>query len=351
MDLNNRNKNDILSINAYKYISSLSTNRKLIDVLTGTSLIHNGEPSKTPLFLHALIGYGYIESSWRVVGGSGKIANFLSSSIKSFGGKIYTDSMVQKINADEKKIKSITLKSGEEIRSKNFISTIHPSLTMKLLKTKLLRKSYRNRINNIENTAGIFSVYIIFKKNSFRYRNSNFFCFDKNTSWETINRNDRVFGNNLFFMTPAISKNDKFAESGIILAKMEFDDVINLKNTTVEKRGDYYKKFKTAKAEQMIAKMEQYFPNFKQNIDKYYTSTPLTYRDYTGTKNGSAYGVIKNSNEPYNVILPVTKIPNFYFAGQNINVHGVHGVTISAVITCSLLLGKKYLINKIRTQN
>ena len=152
-------------------------------------------------------------------------------------------------------------------------------------------------------------------------------------------------------MTPAISKNDKFAESGIILAKMEFDDVINLKNTTVEKRGDYYKKFKTAKAEQMIAKMEQYFPNFKQNIDKYYTSTPLTYRDYTGTKNGSAYGVIKNSNEPYNVILPVTKIPNFYFAGQNINVHGVHGVTISAVITCSLLLGKKYLINKIRTQN
>ena len=35
------------------------------------------------------------------------------------------------------------------------------------------------------------------------------------------------------------------------------------------------------------------------------------------------------------------------FTGQSLNMHGILGVTISAVITCSEILGKDYLLNKI----
>ena len=47
------------------------------------------------------------------------------------------------------------------------------------------------------------------------------------------------------------------------------------------------------------------------------------------------------------IILPRTRISNLLFTGQNLNLHGVLGVTASAVITCSELLGLEYLSKKI----
>ena len=42
-----------------------------------------------------------------------------------------------------------------------------------------------------------------------------------------------------------------------------------------------------------------------------------------------------------------TKLDNLYLTGQCINMHGVLGVTIGAVLTCTEILGKEYLIDKI----
>ena len=46
------------------------------------------------------------------------------------------------------------------------------------------------------------------------------------------------------------------------------------------------------------------------------------------------------------IILPRTKIPNLYFTGQNLNIHGILGTTVSAFITCSEFIGFKNLITR-----
>jgi all-trans-retinol 13,14-reductase len=38
---------------------------------------------------------------------------------------------------------------------------------------------------------------------------------------------------------------------------------------------------------------------------------------------------------------------NFYLTGQSTNLHGLQGVTIGAVLTCSEILGLEYTLNKI----
>jgi all-trans-retinol 13,14-reductase len=79
------------------------------------------------------------------------------------------------------------------------------------------------------------------------------------------------------------------------------------------------------------------------------TSTPLTWRDFTGTPGGSMYGIQKDYCNPSGtVVFPNTKIPGFFFTGQNVNLHGVLGVTIGSVMTCSEILGYDYLLKKIR---
>ena len=114
-------------------------------------------------------------------------------------------------------------------------------------------------------------------------------------------------------------------------------------------RGESYTAFKQKKAEKLLDLIEVDFPGIRGKIDSYYTSTPLTYRDYTGTYKGSIYGILKDYNNPMKtMILPRTNLPNLFLTGQNINVHGVVGVTIGSILTCSELLGIQPLMAKLR---
>ena len=120
-------------------------------------------------------------------------------------------------------------------------------------------------------------------------------------------------------------------------------------NTTVGRRGEDYINFKTEKAEKLLSFVETGIPGFRSHIEKYYTSTPLTWRDYTGTWAGSAYGILKDyKNLVKSFIMPRSKIPNLYFTGQNLNLHGILGVTIGSFMTCGELVGPKYLIKKVK---
>ena len=95
--------------------------------------------------------------------------------------------------------------------------------------------------------------------------------------------------------------------------------------------------------------MENQFPGITSCVDSWYTSTPLSWRDYIGTRAGSAFGILKDYNKPFeSVILPRTKIPNLFLTGQNTNLHGILGVTISSVVTCGEIIDIQQLLKRIR---
>ena len=90
----------------------------------------------------------------------------------------------------------------------------------------------------------------------------------------------------------------------------------------------------------------------RANIKSHYASTPLTFRDYIGVRDGSLYGIEKDATDPLkSFISPKMKVENVLLTGQNLNMHGVLGVTVGAVLTCSQLLGTEYLIQKINSSN
>ena len=78
------------------------------------------------------------------------------------------------------------------------------------------------------------------------------------------------------------------------------------------------------------------------------TTSPLSYRDYTGTIDGSAYGIVKNYQYPQiSFVSTRTKLKNLFLTGQNLNVHGALGVTLTAMLTCSEFVGQEYLAKKV----
>jgi len=351
LDLNSAkiDYSDLFSESTFNYIQSITSDKALQNVLAGNNLLYAGVPDKTPLYLHSLITYSFISSSWRLIDGSSQLAKILEKTIINNGGTILRRSEVKKLVFENDVLKYAELGNAERIEGSHFISNIHPVNTLKILEGNYLHKAYRDRLNSLENTIPVFSLYIVFKENTFEYQNYNHYYYDRDTVWTTASYSEKTWPESYLLYTPATSKSDRFADCMIIMTYMKYDELKEWENTTVENRGESYLEFKGKKAEKLLNLVEKKFPDIRSKIKKYYTSSPLTYRDYTGTFEGSSYGILKDFNNPYKTLItPKTKIPNLFFTGQNLNIHGILGVTIGAVMTCGELIGLDYLLNKIK---
>ena len=61
------------------------------------------------------------------------------------------------------------------------------------------------------------------------------------------------------------------------------------------------------------------------------------------------YGILKDYKDPLKTFIsPRTKLPNLYFTGQNLNLHGVLGAAMSGIITSMAIMGNDSIIEKIR---
>ena len=140
----------------------------------------------------------------------------------------------------------------------------------------------------------------------------------------------------------------EYAKTGVILSYMQMKDVEQWMGTSVGRRGEDYEQFKEIKAKQLLNSLEKQFPGICASIKNYYTSTPLTYLDYTGTEGGSMYGIAKDVNLGAACRVPhKMRIPNVFQTGQNINSHGMLGVLVGTVVTCSEFLSAKTIFQQI----
>lgn len=346
--------NEYFEISARDFIASFTQNEKLRQVLGGSNLLYAGVADRSPAYMHALVVNSYIESSWRCINGGSQIALALVKKIKESGGVVHKYAEAKQFLFEDDNLVGVQLASGQKVFGDHFISNLHPTATLDIVGPGRLRKAYESRMGELENTTSIFSIHAVFKPDSFPYLNRNFYWHRTPDSWASIDYKPETWPESYMLLTPAHTKSAQYADSVTIMAYMNFEDVAEWKDTfnTVtyeDDRNEAYQAFKREKAEQMLDAVEKRFPDIRQHIQTYYTSTPLSYRDYINTPDGSAYGVLRDKNHPLKAyISPRTKIKNLYLTGQNLNMHGVLGVTVGAIITCSQFLDPEQLINDIR---
>jgi all-trans-retinol 13,14-reductase len=347
---------DFLETDTKAYLETVTPNKKLQNILGATNPLYAGEANKTPLYVHALVVNSYIESAWKCVDGSGQIAKYLADDIKGMGGTILNYSEAAKFNFSGSEIKNVELTDGKTIEGKQFISNIDLTKVLAMIDSSHLRPAYRNRINGLETTTSVFIVYVVLKPGTLNYFNYNIYHHHDDDVWEGINYTEETWPKGYAMFSQATSKTPDHADSLIVMGYMRYDEVskwMNTKNITpnhIEYRGDGYEEFKQQKTEKILDAIEHRFPGIRKNIVSTHTSTPLTYRDYIGSKDGNLYGVAKDYKDPLRTfITPKTKVPNLLLTGQNINFHGVLGVTISAVVTSAELIDKDKLVKEIQS--
>lgn len=339
---------------AKEVIGSFTANKKLQAVLAGNNILYAGDAAATPFHVHALIVNSYIESSWKCVGGGSQIAKILAANIREYNGDIFRNCEVKKIEEENGRIAYVETAEGKRIYGDHFISNIHPAATLALTSSVLLKDIYKKRISSLSQTLSSFSAHIVLNEKTVGYEKNNYYYQKEGEIW-TLNHytlGNWPLGYGLYFTED--KNNPGFAATVSVLTPMRFEEVQAWANTYNRAgsegfRGTDYEAFKDAKTQQLLAAVKQRFPDIVNNIKSVYSSTPLTNRDYIGDATGSMYGVQKDYHDPLKTMIsPRTKIPNLFLTGQNLNLHGILGTSLSAVLTCVMLTGNEGIVEGIR---
>lgn len=337
------------------------TDPLLQKVLVGNLPLYAAETKKTPFATHAFIVDFYNRGAYRIAGGSDAIARALAATIRRYGGEVRVRQKVVSIACNDERATHAVTADGIRTAADCFIADTHPARTLEMLRTPLIRPAYRKRIAAIPQTVGCFSVYLHFKADTVPYMNYNVYGYDSDTPWdcEKYTADDWPRGFLYMHFCHTQSGNDgdetltpRYARAGVILSYMRYEEVARWRGTRVGRRGSDYDDFKRRKAELLLQRVEAHCPELRGNIEHYYTSTPLTYEDYTGTERGAMYGCAKDIRLGAACrVAHRTKVPNVLQTGQNINSHGLLGVLVGTIVTCSELVSPRRLYDDIAKAN
>ena len=334
---------------ADKFIAHFVTDEKLRELLAYLNPLYAGAKGHTPAYIHALINVLFIKGASRFEGGSQQLADSLVKVIKQYGGQVLCNKEVSELGVTDKSISCVKTVDGECFVGDWYISSIHPAILSRLIQPGVFRRGFIKRLNEIPNSYSAFSLYIDLKPDVFPYIDHTcYFMEDYGMMWDqdkvNVNGSQKAF----MFMTPPEINQGKYASRLLVHSVMNFDEVRQWSDTCVGKRGKDYQVWKKDIADKIIRQLESLYTDMRDMIEDIHTSSPLTIRDFFNTKDGAMFGYSKDCENMILSHLPVyTKAKNLLMSGQNVNLHGICGVPLTAIHTAEAILGNNSLVKAI----
>ncbi|MBB1551490.1 MAG: NAD(P)/FAD-dependent oxidoreductase [Prevotella sp.] len=330
------------------FIAKYITNPKLRSIVAYMNPLYGGRGDESPAYIHAIISSLYLQGTYRFIGGSDSFADLLVSVIEANGGTVNVNEGVEWVEVNNRHVDYVRSCKGISYQADYYISAIHPCTLLKIMSENAFPKAYRTRLNSIPNSYSAFSVYIKLKPNAFPYINHSEYYMTKYDEIWNFGKPSKAWPLGFLFMTPPEINQGKYADKALITSPMLFEDVIKWEDTTVGKRGVDYETWKDEKTQHLLNCVEELHPGFTVCVDKINAASPLTIRDYYGTKEGSMCGFSKDyKNIPLSQVPVVTKVDNLILTGQNNSLPGFCGVPLTAINTAEAILGRNYILHRI----
>lgn len=346
---NYKNEYESFQIITSDFLDSLKPSIKLKSVLFAHSFLYGLPPKETPLGIYSIFFNALYASLYDIKGGGDALCSALVTSLKECGGDILYNKKVSFIKTKDNKIIGAETEDKSFYYTENIIYSPNPQNVFQLFDVDVFRKKYINKINTMENTYSHFGAYIITKADMSKYHYDLFYL----PSYDI----DSLFSNpvskfpNEYFLYVTIpttrigmSKGKHIIEA---IALDNWENYYRWKESKTGKRPYDYYIFKEKILSKLIEKLKELIPELINAIIYKEASTPLTNNHFTLSPKGSMFGIKHNINQMISPISPKTSLQGFYLTGQSLIIPGILGVTITSFITCSVILGKKYLFDRI----
>lgn len=332
------------------FIAKYISDPELRAVLASVNPLYAGIPGHSPAYIHIMISALFMENPCWFEGGSAQLADALKDVIEVAGGRVLTSCEVASVRVEDMSVECVVDKNGREYRGDWYISDIHPASLFPLIEGKAFTSGYRARIESIPDTASAFKVYLRLKPGKVRFPGHPVSIVDSmDNAWKMAQYDSTAWphGVNCFFG----QGRDGFASHLTAYCLMDFDEVREWENTRTGHRGEAYEAWKRERADRVLALVEKRFPGIREAAVDIFASSPLTFRDWMGTRRAGAYGLFKDSTNIAASLIPVkTKVKNLVLTGQNVNMHGIGGVPMTAIETIQTIFADESVLDGIKRE-
>lgn len=344
---------EMFTMPADELIARHVSDPRLRELLAYLNPLYGGVAGHTPAYIHALINVLYINGASRFVGGSQQLADALAGIIRDNGGSVLASHEVTLIDVADRAVTRVVTANGSEFTADHYISAIHPTAMLRLVPEGTFLRGFVKRLNEIPNSYSAFSLFIDLKADTFPYIDHTcYYMEDYGSMWAQDACHADSFPQGFMYMTPPEPGQSRYASRLLVHCIMDFDEVRQWENTTVGRRGAEYEQWKQEHVDRVMDKLARLFPGFGDMVAHVYAASPLTVRDYYHTKEGAIFGYRKDTDNLVLTQIPVyTKVRNLLLTGQNINLHGICGVPLTAINTAEAILGSNAIVNQINDAN
>jgi len=343
----------------YDVLRELTSNEKLISVLTGQWGDSGVPPKKSSFIIHCLIAKHYLNGGYYPVGGASKMAETIIPQIQASGGEVFTYAEVEKIIIEKNRAVGVLMKDGSEILAPQIISNAGAFNTyQKLLPNETAKQfGYDNKMKKIEPSCTNIGLFIGLKADSqtLELPKTNFWIYldenhDKNinTFFNDANSDSPNTPLPVIYISFPSAKDPTFDErypgrSTIeIVAPSSYKMFEKWKSTAWGKRGEDYETYVDQLSELMLAALYKKLPQLKGKIDYYEASTPLSTEFFCFYDRGEIYGLEHDpSRFKQGWLQPKSKVPGLWLTGQDVLSCGVAGAMIAGFLTAVQILGWK----------
>jgi len=235
----------------------------------------------------------------------------------------------------DKRAGCFVLKSGREIATDEMVFTIHPKTVAGILPRSAYPPAFFNRVEALESTPGFFTVFAALNEGTP-------IPTEGEGAITSLYPVDDIDALSLPSWKAPGALAITFSRSGKtnILTAFEpvyWDVVSQWSDSTLGDRPDSYKRWKQARVDELMARVEKIFPSCAGKTRVVAACSPLTYRDYLHHHEGAAYGT-KHKVGQMN-LLGQSRLRNIYFAGQSAVLPGVLGTIAASLLVAKNILG------------
>jgi all-trans-retinol 13,14-reductase len=347
-------KAGLLGMELIESLRALTANERLVQVLAGNNLLYAGVEGLTPFYNHAMSTEAYLHSVHKIVPGSSRLAAALWRQLQHFGGTIERHAQVSGLELDGDRIAFAETADGRRFYGETFISAVHPKILFGLTDSKQLRPAFRERVGRLAQTPPAVMVNVVLAAGKLPFPGHNVYWHPSGEALAKQTADGICWPDTQAMFYAEDDARPGFAESLSILAYADpehfaaWNESKNITGVRARRSEDYARQ-KEAYTRALLAKTYRRFPELEAAAIGHTLATPLTFRDYTGNPGGSLYGALKDVHNPAQHMLSVrTRIPNLLLTGQHVNMHGVMGVSMTALATCGEILGLDRLLAQVR---
>lgn len=249
----------------------------------------------------------------RLVGGSRSLLTQLLAYLKAHHVQLLTNADVDCITMDERNsVSGVHTKDGNLYCADVYVSSLHAKTLLQLCEKPPFRNATIQRINDTLESFGSIGIFMRLKPHSVPYIKSLMYILPEDIGlYPSCEQKGQVWSNKL-----------------IVYQKLDYDELAPWH----QQRDERYYEWKEQRVQTILKRVYEVLPILESNVESYFASTSLTFRDEYHSPEGSLYGMRQELQTVY------TNKDNLFLTGQTCFPHSFGNMIGTAVRTRDAVL-------------